>query len=217
MTTNGAPNDLISNFNPLVIMVAIPLLSYVVYPTLNRYGIKFGRIDRITFGFSIAAISGMIGAVIQYKVYETSPCGYYASDCEKGDGVSPLTIWMQVIYVGLGALSECFANVTVYELVYARAPPRMRAMVFSIFLFMNALSSAFGEIITPVTTDPYLIWIWAGPAIALAVQTVIFHLRYRHMNNDEFMTHEEDYHDGTISGSEVDEKDSVSFAKTTST
>lgn len=44
----------------------------------------------------------------------------------------------------------------------------------------------------PVTVDPHLIWIWAGFAIALAVQTVIFHWSYRNMDNDQFMTYEDD-------------------------
>lgn len=36
MTTNGAPNDLLGNFNPLTIIVFIPFLSYVVYPLLRK-------------------------------------------------------------------------------------------------------------------------------------------------------------------------------------
>ncbi|KAL1980215.1 hypothetical protein VTN96DRAFT_4449 [Rasamsonia emersonii] len=73
MTTKGAPNDLLSNFNPLTIIVTVPILSYVVYPLLNRYKIKFGRISRITFGFILATISGVIGAIVQWRVYKTSP------------------------------------------------------------------------------------------------------------------------------------------------
>jgi dipeptide/tripeptide permease len=54
MTTNGAPNDLLNNFNPLTIIVAIPILSYGVYPLLHKWNIKFGRIRRITLGFTLA-------------------------------------------------------------------------------------------------------------------------------------------------------------------
>lgn len=73
MTSDGAPNDLLSHFNPLVIIVFAPLMAHVVYPFLARRKIKFGRINRMTFGFLLAAISGVIGAVVQYRVYETSP------------------------------------------------------------------------------------------------------------------------------------------------
>jgi dipeptide/tripeptide permease len=192
MTTNGAPNDLLSNFNPLTIIVCIPILSYGIYPMLRKYNIKFGRISRITFGFILATISGVIGAILQWRVYKTSPCGYYASSCSIGTGVSPINIWWQIPNVSLGAISECFCNVTAYEIAYARSPKGMKAVVMSLFLFNTALAAALGEVLTPVTVDPYLIWIWAGLAIALAVQTVIFHWTYRGLDNDAFMTYEDE-------------------------
>ncbi|TVY75557.1 Peptide transporter PTR2, partial [Lachnellula suecica] len=187
MTTNGAPNDLLNNFNPLTIIVTIPLLSYVIYPTLNKWRIPFGRITRITTGFTLAWISGVIGAIIQWRIYKTSPCGYYATGCTVGTGVSPLSIWLQVPNVSLGAISECLCNVTAYELAYARSPKSMRGLVMSLFLFTNALSSALGEIVSPAITDPYLIWIWAGPAIAMAALTVHFYWTFKDLDTDTFM------------------------------
>lgn len=73
MTSNGAPNDLLSHFNPLVCIIFAPFMAHVVYPFLARKGIKFGRINRMTFGFILAAFSGVIGAIVQWRVYETSP------------------------------------------------------------------------------------------------------------------------------------------------
>lgn len=205
MTTKGAPNDLLSNFNSLTIIFTVPLLSYVIYPALRKYKIPFNRISRMTFGYILAAISGMIGAIVQWRVYETSPCGYYASDCDIGTGVSPISIWWQIPNVSLGAISECLVNVTSYELAYARAPKGMESIVMSIFLFMTALSAALGEILTPAIIDPHLIWVWGGLAIALAVQTIIFWFRYRGMNNDEFMTYskEDTKHDTNIAGTSI--------------
>ena len=192
MTTAGAPNDLLGNFNPLTIIVAIPILSYWIYPLLRRFKIPFGRITRITTGFTLAWISGIIGAIIQWRIYETSPCGYAATGCTIGTGVSPLSVWLQIPTVALGALSECLCNVTAYELAYARAPKNMRALVMSLFLFTNALSSALGEAVTPAIADPYLIWVWAGPAIGLFLLTVHFYFTYRSMDHDEFMTEAND-------------------------
>lgn len=225
MTTNGAPNDLLNNFNPLVIIVFAPFMSHFVYPFLARRKIKFGRISRMTFGFTLCAISGIIGAIVQYRVYATSPCGYQASTC---DNVSPISIWWQLPNVGLGAISEVFCNVTAYEMAYARAPPNMKASVMAMFLFMTALSSALGEILVPAINDPTLIvsfalallrcpldastvwiervenchadyqtpqWAWAAPAIALFVQTAIFWIRHRGINDDEFMVYDEDPED----------------------
>jgi proton-dependent oligopeptide transporter, POT family len=107
--------------------------------------------------------------------------------------VSPISIWWQVPNVSLGAMSEVFVSVTSYELAYARAPEHMRSTVVALFLFMTALSSALGEILIPAIRDPTLIWAWAAPGIALFVQTIIFWWRHRHVNDDAFMTHEEDF------------------------
>ncbi|KAJ5456549.1 hypothetical protein N7530_011823 [Penicillium desertorum] len=180
MITNGVPNDILSNFSPLTIIVAIPLLTFVVYPTLHRYRIHVDPITRLTFGFFLAMISGIVGTIVQWEVYKLSPCGYYASTC---DTVAPTSIWWQAPNIVLGALSECFCNVTAYELAYARSPPSMKDLVVAIFLFMNALSSALGEILIPVTKDPWLLWIWGAPAVALALQTIILWVRFKGLNN----------------------------------
>lgn len=84
----------------------------------------------------------------------------------------------------------------------------MRGLVIAIFLFMSALSSALGEILIPITQDPYLIWPWEAPAVALATQTIIFGWRFRSINKDEFMTFDDDEETGTgsTSGKSVIEK-----------
>jgi proton-dependent oligopeptide transporter, POT family len=111
----------------------------------------------MTFGFMLAVISGVAGAVVQYYVYQTSPCGYNASSCGNDGDVSPVSIWWQLLNVSLGAISEVFVNVTSYEMAYARAPPNMKAMVMSICLFQTALAAALGEILLPAINDPTLI------------------------------------------------------------
>ncbi|KIW15825.1 hypothetical protein PV08_05875 [Exophiala spinifera] len=184
MTTNGAPNDLLGNFNPLTIIVTVPFMGYILYPTLERWNVKPGRITRIVCGFVCAMISSVAGAIIQWRVYKTSPCGFQASTC---DGVSPISVWWQVPIMVFAAWSECFCAVTAYELAYARAPPTMRGLLTAVYLFMNGLASALGEILIPATKDPWLIYIWAGPAVALFLQTILFWFRFHHLNNDEFM------------------------------
>lgn len=70
----------------------------------------------------------------------------------------------------------------------------------ALFLFTNALSYALGEVISPAIEDPHLIWVWAGPAIALFVQTVIFWFRYKDLNEDEFMTYDDQYEEVAYDG-----------------
>ncbi|KAJ4420526.1 peptide transporter ptr2 [Gnomoniopsis sp. IMI 355080] len=193
MTLNNAPNDLLSNFNSLTIIICTPIFAYGIYPLLGRLGIKFGSIKRMTAGMFIAAVSGICGGLVQLYVYRTSPCGYNASTCETG--VSPISVWTELPMVCLGAISEILVNVTSYEIAYARAPQNMKSCVFSICLFMTALYAALGEILTPVITDPYLVWVWMGPAIALFVQTAIFWWRHHDMDDTAYMTYEDEEED----------------------
>lgn len=195
MVTNGAPNDVLNNFNALTIIFVIPLLTFVVYPTIRRYNIPFGPISRITVGFSFAALAGLAGALVQWRIYSLSPCGNQASTC---DNVAPISIWWQLANTILSALSECFASVTAYELAYARSPHSMKGLVVAIFLFMQALSNAIGEILLPVTADPWLVWIWGAPAVALVLQTIVFWFRFRHLNNETWSTEDEEEEETTL-------------------
>ncbi|KAB8235893.1 uncharacterized protein BDW43DRAFT_298495 [Aspergillus alliaceus] len=149
MTINGAPNDVLNDVNTLALIIATPIASHIVCLTLQRYNIKLGCISRMTFGFILAIVSGDIGAIVQWRMYKASPCRYHASSCDAG--VSLLLIWWQLPNVILGALSELFYNMTVYELAHAHAPPSMRGLVRVISLFTTAFSSALGEVLISVT------------------------------------------------------------------
>ncbi|KAF7948049.1 hypothetical protein EAE96_009117 [Botrytis aclada] len=187
MVTNDAPNDILNNFNALTVIVTIPVLSYGVYPLLRRHKIHFGPIKRITFGFLIAAVSSAIGAITQWRIYETSPCGYYATGCEIGTGVAPLSIWWQLPQWMIGGISECFCNVTALELAYSRAPANMKGLVTSMYLFATALSAAIAQACTPSLVDPYLIWPYVAPAVLGTLMAIWFYFLYRHLDDDEYV------------------------------
>ena len=153
MTSGGLPNDLLANLNPLVILVFTPILCYGFYPFLSRRNIRLGRIDRITFGFIMTTLSAALAAIVQWRVYKTSPCSFHASTCSK---VSPISIWWQFPSICLGAISEMFVNVTGYELAYARAPPNMKSLVMAMFLVTNALFITVASWIIPLVKDPNL-------------------------------------------------------------
>lgn len=188
MTTNGVPNDLFNNFNPLTIIVLIPILDYGIYPMLRKFKINFKPVYRICFGFILAGSSQIAGAIIQWKVYESSPCGYYASDCTIGTGVSPISAWQDVSLYILSAAGECFAMTTAYELAYTRSPAQMKSLVMALFLFTTALSSALSEICTAALVDPHLIWPFVGVAVATFVAAFAFLIHF--WNLDKVMEQE---------------------------
>ncbi|CDR45361.1 CYFA0S18e00122g1_1 [Cyberlindnera fabianii] len=182
MTTNGVPNDLINNFNPLTIIILIPILDYGVYPLLRKFKIEYRPVYRIFTGFMLAAISQAAGAIIQWKVYQTSPCGYHATECDIGTGVSPITVWVECVLYILQASSECFAMTAAYEIAYARAPDSMKGVVMALFLFTQSLSAAISEACTASLTDPHLIWPFVACCIAGVLSAFWFLYLYRDLH-----------------------------------
>ncbi|KAF7298451.1 PTR2-domain-containing protein [Mycena kentingensis (nom. inval.)] len=185
LTTNGAPNDLLGNFNPLTIIVATPILNFIVYPWLRKMGINFSPIRRIVAGFMVATLAMVVGALIQWRVYETSPCGYYATECTIGTGVSPITIWVQIPLYALPAIAEILVNVTSYEIAYTRAPQRMKGVIFAIVLFMSAISAAITLAISPSFTDPNLIWPFVGLAAGCTLCAIVIFIFFHDMDDKD--------------------------------
>ncbi|KAF5310260.1 hypothetical protein D9619_010175 [Psilocybe cf. subviscida] len=157
MSTHGLPNDILSNMDPITIVILIPLFDLFLYPALRRMGINFSALKKITAGFMMGAAAMVWAAVVQHYIYKTSPCGNFAANC-KPPNVSPLNVWIQVGAYILIAISEIFASITGLEYAFTKAPKNMRSLVMSIYLFMSAISSAIGEAFVSLSGDPLLVW-----------------------------------------------------------
>jgi dipeptide/tripeptide permease len=59
LTTKGVPNDIMDNFNSLIIIICIPIMNFWVYPWLRRKRIHYGPVAQITTGFAIATLGGL--------------------------------------------------------------------------------------------------------------------------------------------------------------
>ncbi|KAJ8594093.1 PTR2-domain-containing protein [Rhizopogon salebrosus TDB-379] len=188
MTTNGLPNDVLSNLDPLALIIFIPICDLVIYPALARRGIKFTALKKITWGFGTAAASMIWAAVVQYYLYKTNPCGKSASTCQDANGnplVSPLNVWIQAGSYVLIALSEIFASITGLEYAFTKAPRNMRSLVMSMFLFTSAVAAAIGEAFVSLSLDPLLVWNYAVSAILAGVGGTLFWLVVRKLDKEE--------------------------------
>jgi proton-dependent oligopeptide transporter, POT family len=183
MTTSGVPNDLLNNFNPISIIILVPLMDRIVYPGLRRFGIVIRPVARMALGFIIASSAMVYCAVLQYFINKTSPCGKFGAECEAG--VSPLSVWIQVpVYVLIG-FAEIMSSVTALEYAYTKAPVRMKSIVFSLYFLTTAFSNLFNFALAPVSVDPFVIWNYTGCAGASFIAGIIFYFLFRHYDNDE--------------------------------
>jgi dipeptide/tripeptide permease len=167
-------------------------MNHIVYPLLRKWGIRWGAISRMTFGFAVCTIGSVGFSILQYYVYQTSPCGYSATTCADilppdEESVSPIPYSLYSIPIIITAFSEVFVNVTAYGIAYSRSPKNMKGLVASINLAMTAISAAIGLASANAIQDPFLIWAFAGPTIAGGVLAVIFWFTFRHIDKEEFV------------------------------
>lgn len=160
MTTNGVPNDVINNLDPLALVIFIPITAKWIYPLSERLGYRFTPIRKIFWGFMSGTAAMIWSAVVQLYIYRTSPCGYQANSCVDSESnalPSPLSVWIQSGSYLLIAFSEILASITGLEYAFTKAPKNMRSLVMAFFFFMTALSSAICEAMNPLANDPHLI------------------------------------------------------------
>ncbi|KAI5122206.1 hypothetical protein M0805_002695 [Coniferiporia weirii] len=184
MSTHGTPNDLLANFNPLALILLIPVMDIVVYPGLRRAGIVVRPIFRIWLGFMFAALAMVYSAVLQHYIYRTNPCGKYVGTCAQPSSIS---VWVQVPSYVLIAVSEIFASITGLEYAYNKAPKRMKSVVMSIFLLMSAVGSMMNVAFASFARDPNLVTNYAGIAVATFIAGNLFYLCFwrRDLNEED--------------------------------
>ncbi|KAJ7775339.1 POT family-domain-containing protein [Mycena metata] len=188
METHGLPNDVLSNLDPLALIILIPICDKFIYPAFQRWGWNFTALKKITAGFITGALSMAWAAAVQHYIYKTNPCGYQAGTCADSAGnalVSPLNVWIQTGAYVLIAISEILASITGLEYAFTKAPKNMRSLVMSVFLFMSALSSALGEAFVSLSTDPLLVWNYGSMGVLSFVAGILFWLHVRHLDQHE--------------------------------
>ncbi|KAF3908068.1 hypothetical protein ABW21_db0204421 [Orbilia brochopaga] len=183
MNTHGLPNDILSNLNPFALIILIPVFDLVLYPGLRKLGINFTPIKKITFGFITGVLAMIWAAVLQYYIYQKSPCGYHAADpkCEPAD----INVWAQTGSFVLIAISEIFASITGLEYAFTKAPTNMKSLVTSVFLVMSAFSTAIGFAFVALANDPLLVWNYIVAAIIATVGAICFWFQFRSLDRDE--------------------------------
>lgn len=223
MNGHGIPNDLMQNFDPISIIVFIPILEMLVYPVLRKFRIPFRPINRIALGFVVASLAMMYAAIVQHLIYSAGPCHEKplckASEVNGQKQGNDVHIAIQTpAYVFIG-ISEIFASVSGLEYAYTKAPPSMKSFVQSMYLVTNAFGAAIAEALTPAAYDPAIMWMFTGLAVASFLAGIIFWLVYHKLNNEEEGMNALDAHNyetdspgqsgqsGQVSGEDVQDKE----------
>ncbi|KAK4951825.1 peptide transporter ptr2 [Elasticomyces elasticus] len=224
MNGHGMPNDLMQNFDPISIIVVIPILDRVVYPLLRKANIELKPIRRITIGFVLAGLCLAYAAIVQHIIYGAGPCYGKPLHCPAGIAADGLTKIPNNIHIAvqtpayfLIGVSEIFISVTGLEYAYTKAPPTMKSFVQSMYLFTTAVGAALSEALVPATGDPAIMWMYTGVGIAAVLVGGIFWFIFHHYDDEEEEMNKLDMHDtwGGKPGEESDGEESTPSAHRT--
>ncbi|RYO77239.1 hypothetical protein DL762_009393 [Monosporascus cannonballus] len=182
MKLGAVPNDIVHNLNPFALLILIPICDKFVYPALEKAGLKFTPIKKITGGFAAGTVSMVVAAVIQHSIYKQSLCGKFASDC---DTPPDIWVWVQAPAYILIALSEIFASITGLEYAFTKAPKNMRSLITGVFWFAQAFSSAIAQAFVSLATDPLLEWLYTAITIISALGGIGFWITFKSLDAQE--------------------------------
>lgn len=111
-------------------------------------------------------------AIVQHLIYANEP-----DDTSKQ--YNKITVaWQIPAYVFI-ALSEIFASITGLEYAFTQAPPTMKSIVMSLFLFTSSIGSILNIALVPVSVDPKILWMYAALAIQACVSGILFFFIFR--------------------------------------
>ena len=113
--------------NPLLIMLLVPLFSYVVYPFLNRY-FDLTALRKMAMGLFLTVVAFAVPALIQRQL---------------DNGSIPHITWQLPAYVLLTA-AEVMVSITCLEFSYTQAPKTMKSFVMAFYF----LSVSLGNLLT---------------------------------------------------------------------
>ncbi len=123
--------------NPFLILVMIPLFSYVIYPALNKL-FTLTALRKISIGMFITALSFVISAWIEVQI---------------SAGHKPSIGYQALAYVILTA-AEVMVSITALEFSYTQAPKRMKSFIQAVFLLSISLGNAFTAAVNAVIENP---------------------------------------------------------------
>ena len=162
----------ISFVNAAFILAFIPLFSFVIFPALNKAGLKVTPLRKIGVGFVLTALSFVIIAIIQ---------GWIDA------GEKPNISWQILAFVVLTA-GEVLISITGLEYAYTQSPPSMKSTIMACWLISVTLGNVLVSVIQNNIKDggffaqfhgANFFWLFTGICGATAVLFMIISPRIK--------------------------------------
>lgn len=162
----------ISFVNAAFILAFIPLFSFVIFPALNKSGLKVTPLRKIGAGFILTALSFVIIAIIQ---------GWIDA------GQTPNISWQILAFVVLTA-GEVLISITGLEYAYTQAPPSMKSTIMACWLITVTIGNVIVSVVQNNIKDggffaqfhgAGFFWLFTGICFATAILFMIISPRIK--------------------------------------
>ena len=139
-------------WNPLFILLLIPVFSYFIYPFLGRF-IEITPLAKIAAGLWVAGLAFAMVSILQIQV---------------DAGYTPSVFWQVLACLVLTA-AEVLVSITCLEFAYTQAPHSMKSVIMALFLLTvslgNYLASGLKFLLVDSQGQPLLLgadefWFW---------------------------------------------------------
>lgn len=164
--------------NPLLVMLLIPFNNFVLYPAIERMGIKLTALRKMGAGIAITGVSWIVVGSIQLVM----------------DGGTALSIFWQILPYALLTFGEVLVSATGLEFAYSQAPKAMKGTIMSFWTLsvtvgnlwvllanVSVKSTAVTEKIaqTGISITAFQMFFFAGFAILAALIFALYARAYQ--------------------------------------
>ncbi len=147
----------IQAFNPILIMIFIPIFTYGIYPAINR-AFPLTPLRKISMGFFVTMAAFLISAYIEQQIIS---------------GLRPSIVWQFLAYVVITA-AEVMVSITCLEFSYTQAPLKLKSVIMSLFLLSVSLGNAFTSFVNYFIQNADGTTLLAGPSYYLFFAGIMF-------------------------------------------
>lgn len=182
MQLSGIPNDTIQALNPIACVLLGPIIQKLLYPGLQKHGIAFGPIARMTWSFITMSSAMGFAAGLQKLIYTRGPCYESPLTCPDSNGgriPNHISVWVQTPVYFLLAFAEILGFTTLSEYSYSKAPKDMRSLVQALRQVTAGVGSALGMALSPVAVNPKVMYMYTGLAVTMLVAAPVFWVTFR--------------------------------------
>ncbi len=182
------PNDAIQALSGIACVILGPIVQKGLYPSLQKHGIAFKPIARMTCSFVAAGAAMACAAGVQKVIYSKGPCYEQPLHCPasvNGSFSNNISVWIQVPLYFLLAFAEITGYATLSEYSYSESPKDMRSLVQALRQVTSGIGSGLGIALSPLAKDPKILYLYTGLAVTMTLSAPTFWFSYREFDSDE--------------------------------